>query len=174
LLVIRNISTNKLKFLYFHCRTKTKCFKFRNIILWRRYQTSLALYNDANASVIIPLLCTSWEVVLILGMFIGIRLFGIVPLPIYFTFLIETFDGIFCVNFIYKAAEEISELSLELKDKWKYSSLAGNNPRLNLKYVRSCRPLKLKIGSSNFFEMTTPLVAMDFCLDQLVTLLIAA
>jgi len=92
----------------------------------------------------------SWEVVLILGMFIGIRLFGIIPFPIYFTFLNATIDGIFCVNFIYRAAGEINKLSLELKDKWKYSSLAGNNPRLNLKYVRSFRPLKLKIGSNNF------------------------
>jgi len=155
-------------------RTKTEELKLKSILLWRRYQTLLALYNDANANVIIPALCTSWEMVLILGMFIGIRLFGIVPLPIYITFLITTIDGIFCVNFIYKAAGEINELSLELKDKWKYASLSGDKPKLNLKYVRSCRPLKLKIGSSNFFEMTTPLVAMDFCLDQLVTLLIAA
>jgi len=38
----------------------------------------------------------------------------------------------------------------------------------------SLAPLKIKNGNVNFFEVTTPLIAMDLILNQLVTLLLTS
>ncbi|CAL8098741.1 unnamed protein product [Orchesella dallaii] len=52
------------------------------------------------------------------------------------------------------------------------AKISYNDLKLMKKYVESFYPLKVQLGSVNFVEKITPLVSLQFCVEQLVNLLI--
>jgi len=53
-----------------------------------------------------------------------------------------------------------------------YDSETRVRRRLVKKYVRSLPQLKVYIGSVNFVEKDTPFAMLNFCFDQIVSLLL--
>jgi len=87
-------------------------------------------------------------------------------------------DGILVVNFPLKECGKINKKSLRLLDtfKIKFSSNKADRKLMSLKRreIESLSKLKIKMGSTNFFEMTTPLVILRLCLDIVVNLLLVS
>jgi hypothetical protein len=62
-----------------------------------------------------------------------------------------------------------------------YACTGNNNSMRNDKIGRIAWPVgvvlgyaSIELGNSNYFDSCTPLVVLDFCLGQIVTLLIAS
>jgi len=86
-------------------------------------------------------------------------------------------DGILVVNFPLKECGKINKKSLRLLDTFKIkSSNKADRKLMSLKrrQIESLSKLKIKMGSTNFFEMTTPLVILRLCLDIVVNLLLVS
>jgi hypothetical protein len=70
--------------------------------------------------------------------------------------------------------------SCELLEGWRgllvkrRKQLNPYNVNLTRKQLKSCAPLKVKLGNSNYFDICTRLVIIEFCLGQVVILLIAS
>jgi hypothetical protein len=139
---------------------------------WRGYQVYTCLLNECLSLVVFPTLTASWCILIIVGAYTVLRLFGAVDLPMYLLFALLLIDGILVVNFLLKFCGDVNEASVDLRRRWRSLTLASKEIRLAKRQIRSCVPLKIKCGSSNYFEVSTPLVIMDLCLEQVVKLLI--
>jgi hypothetical protein len=118
---------------------------------------------------------TSWSVLIVIGIYTGLRLFGIIPTAMYLLLVLLAIDGIFADIYMFKMAGDVDAKSSELLGNWKILLV---NRKYDLKLrrmqLKSCPPLRMQIGSSNYFDVCTPLVILDLCLNQIVTLLIAS
>ncbi|CAL8146823.1 unnamed protein product [Orchesella dallaii] len=65
-----------------------------------------------------------------------------------------------------------SEETLLLFRKRFMPLLQGKNRRLKDRLVKSFQPLKVAIGVSNYVDKLTPLVMIQFCIDQIVSLML--
>jgi hypothetical protein len=113
--------------------------------------------------------------VIVVGIYTGIRLYGTIPMAIYFLQVLTAFDGLCADMLTFKMAGDVDSISSELLEKWRV--LLGNTQqqvKLKRKQLKSCVPLRIKLGSTNFIEICTPLVILDFCVNQIVTLLLAS
>jgi hypothetical protein len=48
-------------------------------VMWRGLQTYLTLLNTCLAQVIYPVMVSAWCVLIVIGMYTGIRLYGTIP-----------------------------------------------------------------------------------------------
>jgi hypothetical protein len=145
------------------------------IRLWRIHQAYLSLVNDCIGPVIYPVIITSWSILIIIGVYTGMRLYGIVPFPMYILFVLLAMDGLFADVIVFKLAGDVHQQSLKLLGEWKTMLGKTQQQRKFIrKQLKSCNPLRIKLGSSNYIDICTPLVILDLCLDQIVTLLIAS
>ncbi len=95
------------------------------------------------------------------------------PLPSYLLFLITTVnDGVVLVGMystlsnIFTTSQDILEKQLRLA-----TGKTAMSPYFR-RYHKSCKILKVYIGSSNFVEPLTPLVVEEFCIQQVISLLL--
>jgi len=125
--------------------------------------------------VIYPMMIYTWSALIIVGVYTGIRLYQSIPFAMYLLFILLGLDGYMVVNFVFKACGRVNQLSQELLELWMGDITWNKNldTKLQVKRLRSCTTLKIKMGSSNFFEISTPLVLLDFCVNQIVALLLA-
>jgi hypothetical protein len=144
-------------------------------VMWRGLQTYLTLLNTCLAQVIYPVMVSAWCILIVIGMYTGIRLYGTIPTGMYLLLILLATDGLFVDMFVFKQAGDLDGKSTELLKKWRiYSLQTSKQSKLRRRKLLSCAPLRVKMGSSNFMEISTPLVILDLCLDQVVALLIAS
>jgi hypothetical protein len=75
------------------------------------------------------------------------------------------------LTIMFGMAGRIWSESVELNWAWKKNhQLAGK--RISRRYSKSLKYIKVKIGSTNFFEKNTPLVFVSFCVQQTVNLVL--
>lgn len=94
----------------------------------------------------------------------------IIPIAVAIFFAVIAFDFSFAIYFLFKKVSysyvQSESLLQKVKkaDEFKSKRVAA--------FVKSCSPLKLAMGDGNFFDETTSLVMWQFCIDQLITLLL--
>jgi hypothetical protein len=145
------------------------------IRMWRIHQTYNSLLNACLRDAIFPVLVSGWSVLIIIGTYTGLRLYGIVPLAIYILFVVLAMDGLLAGILTFKLSGELDKKSSELLSKW--NSMLNDTKRGSTvirKEVKSCVPLRVKLYYSNYFEVGTPLVIIDLCVERIVALLIAS
>jgi hypothetical protein len=97
------------------------------------------------------------------------------PVAIYILFVELAMDGLFAGMLNFKLSGELDQRSSELLGKW--NSMLNDTKRGSMvirKQVKSCVPLRVKLYCSNYFEVGTPLVIIDLCVERIVALLIAS
>jgi hypothetical protein len=169
--VIVNIAIKILKYI----RSGKNVLTGSTIRMWRIHQTYNSLLNACLRDAIFPVLVSGWSVLIIIGTYTGLRLYGIVPLAIYILFVALAMDGLFAGMLTFKLSGELDKKSSELLGKW--NSMLNDTKRGSTvirKEVKSCVPLRVKLYYSNYFEVGTPLVIIDLCVERIVALLIAS
>jgi len=151
-----------------------KTFYHETLVTWRSYQVFTVLLNIVFGPVFNPVLVGGWSALVIIGVFTGLKLGDVVPPPIYMFFILIAFDGITAICTFIKVCGEVNELSKNVLGHWKTLAYKSAKPKLVTRQLKSCQDLRIKLGSTNFFDMSTSLVTIDFCVDQIVRLLIAS
>jgi len=138
------------------------------------------MMNICLAPVVYPVVITAWSILLVVGMYTGIRLYSVLPLPMYALFVVLAVDGFLVINFVLKECGIINEKSEMVLENFKLAFFKQKSQNsisslhlLQRKQLRSLCPLRIKMGSCNFFEVSTPLEVLSICLDSLVSLLLA-
>jgi len=115
---------------------------------------------------------------IVVGVYTAIRLFASIPLPMYGLFVLLAVDGVLVVNFSMIENGRINKRSEQILEKLRFSlsnyTKANRQTGSERKEVKSLGPLKIKMGSSNFFEMSTPLEILRLCVDTIINLLLAS
>jgi hypothetical protein len=156
-------------------RSEKKGLSMSSFVMWRGFQTYNTLLNTCLAQVMYPVMVSAWSILIVIGLYTGIRLFGTIPTAMYLLLILLATDGLFMDMFGFRMAGDVDGKSHELLKKWRVSlSKTSQQSKLKRKTLLSCAPLRVKLGSSNYIEVCTPLVILDLCLDQVVTLLIAS
>lgn len=141
--------------------------------MFRGIQILVDEFNRFHATYLILNKIFVFTVALVLGVYSSIRLSYILPAP---QMLILRWGAVDClvgivIDFGVKA--QIYLVSSELKTKHRNAVLRNllQNKWFN-RWVKSCPDLKVKIGSVNYVDKSTPLHLLSFCLDQVVSLLL--
>jgi hypothetical protein len=135
----------------------------------------MRMQNSCSGPVMYPVMVTALCAGIIVGMYTGFRLYGNISTAMYLIPVPLAVDGL-AVDMLYiRSAGDVDNKSSELLQKWTvllvYTKFQLKRKR---KQLRSCTPLRVKMGSSNFVEILTPLVLLSFCVNQTLTLLIAS
>ncbi len=145
------------------------CLMFREIeVMSNEYR---ALYSN---SFITPcIVCVMF--INILSFYVCIK-FGLeLPLAMFLCFLLCALNSCVIVLCLYTSmANVVQESTFVLKVKLK-SGLGKNMIRLSpwfRRYLKSCKIVKIYVGSTNFVEPLTPLPVEQFCIQQTVNLLL--
>jgi len=145
---------------------------------YRRYQLYTGIINVCLAPVVYPTMISAWSVLIVVGVYTAIRLFSSIPLPMYALFVLLAVDGVLVVNFCMVENGKINKRSEQILEKFRLSlsnfKKANRKTFIERKEVKSLGPLKIKMGSSNFFEMSTPLEILSLCVDNIINLLLAS
>jgi len=142
------------------------------------FHLHVGLANVCLAPVIYPTMVSAWSIFIVVGVYTAIRLYHIIPLPIFAVFVVLALDGVLVINFLLKECGKINKKSEQLLEtfKVKLSSMKADKKLISLKRkeIQALSKLKIKMGSSNFFEITTPLEILHLCVDIVVNLLLAS
>jgi len=142
------------------------------------FQLQVGLTNVCLAPVINPGNVSALSIIIVIGVYTGIRLYYVIPFPMFAIFVALALDGVLAINFLLKECGKINKKSEQLLEtfKIKLTSIKGDRKLMSLKRkeIESLSKLKIKMGSTNFFEMTTPLEVLHLCLDNVVNLLLAS
>jgi len=142
------------------------------------FQLHAGITNVCLAPVVYPTMVSAWGILIVVGVYTAIRLYYSIPLPMFAVFVALALDGVLVINFLLKECGKINKKSEQLLETFKIrlSSMKADRKLMSLKRkeVKSLSKLKIKMGSTNFFEMTTPLEILHLCLDIVVNLLLAS
>ena len=106
--------------------------------------------------------------VFVLSLFVCIKLNQAIPLPGFLFFPLALFDVCIIILVEYTTAALIWKRSSELLILWKKQSKHKTMFKATLK---SLSPFKIKFGM-NFVDSLTPLVILDFCINQTASMLL--
>ncbi|CAL8146805.1 unnamed protein product [Orchesella dallaii] len=111
----------------------------------------------------------------ILGFYMLITFGWSLPLPKIVFFMFCEVDCLLIIIIycgVFGGLHSETEETLLLFRKRFMPSLQGKNRKLKDRLVKSFQPLKVAIGVSNYVDKLTPLVMIQFCIDQMVSLLL--
>ncbi|XP_035702463.1 uncharacterized protein LOC118433990 [Folsomia candida] len=154
---------------------KTKVSTFGEVTLryYRRYQVYNSLMNYCMSHVITPTMIFAWTTILIIGWYTLLRYFGRVSFALYTIHAQLALNGMICLLTEFKSAGDAHEASLNLLYDWRYSIGKSKNLKLSMRWLKSCAPLKVRIGATNYFKRNTPMLTGSFCAEQVINLIIA-
>jgi hypothetical protein len=122
-----------------------------------------------------PVMVTALCAVIIVGMYTGFRLYGTISTAMYLIQILLAIDGLSVDMLTFRLAGDVDNKSSELLQKWRVLLINTKfQLKLKRKQLKSCTPLRVKMGSSNFVDILTPLVILGFCVNQTLTILIAS
>ncbi len=125
----------------------------------------MQLNNYASVR-IVPIFMGGVPMVEILGVYAVIKFHAQLPLP-GLIILTEGYLTAFTAIMVFETlASILNTKSAEMLRVWR--QVPNKSKR---KELRALRPLKVKFGS-NFIDQGTPLVSQDFCINQIVSLLL--
>ncbi|OXA62350.1 hypothetical protein Fcan01_00835 [Folsomia candida] len=128
------------------------------------------LFNFCLQSVFIPTQITAGCMVLIIGLYTCVKLHAQIAMPGFAFFPLISCDGL-AIIFITQVAAGVYTSSSKLVKKARRSRRYGRNAWFR-KMVRATHFIKIRFGSTNFIDQMTPLVYLNFCLTQTVSLVL--
>ncbi|OXA63471.1 hypothetical protein Fcan01_00343, partial [Folsomia candida] len=155
--------------------TKTKIASFSEVTLqyYRRYQVYSTLVNYCMSHVITPAMIWAWTTILIVSWYTLLRYFGRVSFALYTIHAQFAINGMVCLLTEFKIAGDSYDVSLNLLSAWRYSIGKSANVKLSKRWLKSCTPLKVRVGATNYFESSTPMIIGSLCVEQVINLIIA-
>lgn len=115
-----------------------------------------------------------WTCVLIIGWYTLLRFFGKVSMALYIMQFQIVLNGMIIVLTEFKSAGDVHDGSVNLLKTWVNSvGKDKKTMKLSKRRLRSCWPLKVKIGPINYFETGTPAEIGSFCVEQVINLILA-
>lgn len=108
--------------------------------------------------------------VIIIGLYTCIKLHSQVPMPGFAFFPLLSLDG-FAMIFISQVAAGVLTRSKSFVEGTRKSKSYRRRSWFR-KMARASYLIKIRFGSTNFIDKMTPLVYMNFCLTQTVSLII--
>jgi len=142
---------------------------FSLLVEYRRFQLYVGMSNVCLAPLDHPYIynISAWMVLIAVGVYTAIRLYGAIPFPIFGLFVYLGWNGLVACNFILKENGKIHKISEEILEKFRIgltissSDSKGTGRKIRIQIhtrdVKSMNVLKIEIGSSNLFEIKTPL-----------------
>ncbi|OXA40361.1 hypothetical protein Fcan01_25098 [Folsomia candida] len=131
---------------------------------YRGLQIFLNVFNSCWESPFILFLLLGWTIVIIHSLFVLIHYHDKIGILTLLVFASLAIDGIIVIGLLHIFAAPY-KMSREVVREW--GQMAGNK-----KIWRSCAPLKVKIGTVNFFDKFTSLFVLEFCVTGVVNLLL--
>lgn len=171
--MLRNTFCN---FSVFHCHPGTPTFvstAAKDRFCFHVYQHLRILgklYNFCLQSIFIPTQISAACMVIIIGLYTCIKLHSQVPMPGFAFFPLLSLDG-FAMIFISQVAAGVLTRSKSFVEGTRKSKSYRRRSWFR-KMARASYLIKIRFGSTNFIDKMTPLVYMNFCLTQTVSLII--
>ncbi|OXA64468.1 hypothetical protein Fcan01_00360 [Folsomia candida] len=154
---------------------KTKIAYFGEVTLqyYRRYQVYSTLLNYCMSHVVTPTTICAWTTILIMGWYTMLRYFGRVSFALYTIHSQLALNGVICLLTEFKSAGDAHDYSRSLLYDWRFSLGKNTNLKLSKRWLKSCAPLKVRIGATNYFERSTPMIIGSLCVEQVTNLIMA-
>ncbi|CAL8136414.1 unnamed protein product [Orchesella dallaii] len=141
---------------------------------YRRIQYSSKLFNEAYIGILFAMLVGS-SMILTSMTYIMFRVLNstiIISLPVSVWILIEIFDTVVVILYIFGQAGSLFSLSSQVLNEERSACLLGRANLHKRKVLRSCTPIRIEFGLSNFIDKVTPLKFVEFSIDRLVDLML--
>lgn len=126
------------------------------------------MLNNVAAKRMVPSAIILGSALEITAAFATIRLHGIVPLPGFFIFPLDVVGSGVGIFMLTTACAALHGESENLLMRWRKGFSVT---KYYTRRLRALKPIRVKCGQ-NFMDRTTPLVIQDFCVNQLVSLLL--
>lgn len=138
--------------------------------LYNELQIQARLYNRIHQSYFIPSIVTAAISVIVISLYTCIRLHSVIPMPGFAFFPLLSTDG-FSVIFVLRIASIVYRKSHKIVCVVVKSANQSRKTWFRKK-TNSLEMLKIRFGSANFIDETTPLVILDFAFTQTVSLML--
>ncbi|CAL8122224.1 unnamed protein product [Orchesella dallaii] len=153
------------------------------MLQYRQLQILIRLLNWIQQDLIIVAVLNLFLILIIISTYALISMGWHISIPHFILFSSALLDSIvadvFCFGAFAQVHSESSSTLVYLKKKFlpkmeleKRSLLKRGELKLLKKFVLSMYPLKVRIGGVNFVEKFTPIAILDFCVAQIVSLLL--
>lgn len=134
---------------------------------YRALQVYTKVFNSCWEFPFILYFLLGWIVVNIHSLFVLIHYHGKIPILTLLVFASLAVDGFIVIAMLHIFAAPY-KLSIQVLHQW--SKLGPR--RGNKLILRSCSPIKIKIGPVNYFDKFTSLLVLQFCVTGVVNLLV--
>jgi len=128
------------------------------------------MYNGIFQKVIIPASTAGGSADLIIGLYASIKLKLSGGIHMFIFSILIMMDG----KAVIEMTKEASNVISASEDFLETLNNLGNfkTEKWFRKKIRSLPSIKIGMGSSNYFDKLTPLVLLDFCINQAVSLML--
>jgi len=151
-------------------QTKDTKRHHNQFMLYRQIQLIGHIYNYVFQREYTPSIVATITGEIIVCVFVCIRLHDVVPMPGFLFYPLLLVDGL-SVILTTKVAGEVYRKSGVYLFSLRENVKLTRKHRL-VKELKSLAPIKIRFGASNFIDELTPLVLLDFCFCQSVSVLL--
>ncbi len=145
------------------------------IKVYRELQLMIRFFNGFHQDMFISILILMVGACFVVPLFTFITANDAMTIPQFFIFGTAIFQVPMCITIAFGTFGGIYDDSVETIQSLRAANSIVRNKidrKICAKSVRSLGPLKVMVGSVNFFDKLTPMTFVDFCIDILVNLLL--
>lgn len=139
--------------------------------VYHHIQLLAKLYNFCLQSVFIPTQMTAACLVIIIGLYTCIKLHSEIPMPGLAFFPLLALDELSMILISQSAADVYTRSHIFVRDAPKWGKTLGRGEFIT-KIMKATKVIKIRFGSTNYIDKMTPLVYLNFCLTQTVSLVL--
>lgn len=143
----------------------------QKIVKYRQIQLLALEFNNCYQIVVNSIVMPVVQLFTIIHLYGAIKLENI-PVAGLFIIIMISFDGFVFIGIFYTCAGKVYEESVGLKKIWKRNIIVPGQSRYLNKLLKTCAPIKVKFGSTNFVESETAPTVAHFCFQQTASLLL--
>jgi hypothetical protein len=139
--------------------------------VYRRTQILLTSWTGCTRKWVLPLILQAATSVCIISLCVCLIMSGQIPVPGFLLFPLLLLNCVCFIIFVCTKASSVNTMSSLLIAEQRNKLANSNKNTLLRKVVKSIVPLKVEFGC-NYIDKLTPLVLLDFCINQTVSVLI--
>jgi hypothetical protein len=141
------------------------------IRVYKILQILMSSWNGFNRKCVLPCILQAATIVCIISLYVCLVMSGEIPLPGFLLFPLLLVNCVCFIIFICTKASSVNISSIAFIAQERSRLAKFNKNALLRKVVKSIPPLKVEFAS-NYIDKLTPLVLLNFCINQTVSLLI--
>lgn len=140
---------------------------------YRELQLITQMYNNTNATAIIPIIFFTMIFLGTMSIFVCVALHSVLSTAVLLMTAMIAFDcAILAQIFMYQAAGDVNHVAHAVTSNWQSNPVVQRD-KLLVRMMRSLNVIRLKIGSSgNYLERMTPLIITQITMEQATSLIL--